>query len=503
MIRLWLVIQLCLLLTAALERLLPARPSGESLRRARLLWALAWVVPPALAAIGPGWTPDVSFQRLVPAQLYTEAGRVPDFAQAVTAVAPALVNGPVPGVVLLGVVPLVGVLLLARTLVSVQRLRRSAVAFRRIGAVRLAVSPAVSGPTALRADGCWVILDPATVSDPDVDLAIRHELQHHRQGDTAFVWLAALLDVVAWCGPGSWAWRRRLGLLEELAVDAVLTTSRPPVAYAGLLLRVADRCAPAGALALTRSPLHQRLLMLFRPAALTSPFLAAASLVGAVAATVGAALLTAPAVAREVANPDAIAARLNAATPDDGFAVVVDDGVRAALSAMSNDHAAFVRRGVANRPQWAALVDGALVQAGLPPELAAVPLIESGYTNWGADEGASTGAGVSSLAPGIPGRGLWMFIAPTARSYGLRVDATRDERFDPVLETDAAVALLGDLYAEFGDWYLALAGYNEGSRAVRSAIQAGGTRDQRALAARGLLNGYVDQVLAGALVLGE
>ncbi len=501
MTRVWLAIQLGLLVAAALERLLPQRPAGESLRRARLLWALAWLVP--LAAVGAGGPASVGLTRLVPPQVYASVSNATSaVADVAVAASVAGTNGGYAAVLLL-LVPIVGGIRLARTSLGVARLRRSAVVFRRVGAVRVAVSEAVAGPTALRAGGCWVLLDPATVGDPDVDLAIRHELQHHRQGDTAFVWLAAVLDVVAWCGPGSWAWRSRLGLLEEHAVDAALTTARAPEVYARLLVRVAERCSPTVGLAVTRSPLKKRLLMLFRPVTHRSPALATLSLGGALAIILGVAAVATPSMAGEVADPDAVAARLNAATPGDGFEVLVDDRVRAALSAMSSDHAGFVRRGVANRPQWAALVDGALARAGLPPELAAVPLIESGYTNWGAAEGAPTAAGVSSLAPGIPGRGLWMFIAPTARTYGLQVDETGDERFDPVRETEAAVALLGDLHAEFGDWYLALAGYNQGSRAVQAAIRDGGTRDQRALAARGLLNDYVDQVLAGALVLGE
>jgi membrane-bound lytic murein transglycosylase D len=143
-------------------------------------------------------------------------------------------------------------------------------------------------------------------------------------------------------------------------------------------------------------------------------------------------------------------------------------------------------------------VDDVLAQAGLPPFLAAVPLVESGYSNWGAPDGDEE----QSRAPGtIPGRGLWMFIAPTARQYGLRVDDTVDERLDPEKETAAAVALLSDMYDRYGDWGLALSAYNMGPRAVDAAIEAGGTRDPWELTARGLLNEYAAQVMAAALVL--
>ncbi|MEZ4236367.1 MAG: transglycosylase SLT domain-containing protein [Myxococcota bacterium] len=59
--------------------------------------------------------------------------------------------------------------------------------------------------------------------------------------------------------------------------------------------------------------------------------------------------------------------------------------------------------------------------------------------------------------------GLWMFIPSTARAYGLQVDDAVDERLDPASVTGAAIALLSDLQ-RYGDWALALAGYNQETR---------------------------------------
>jgi len=174
--------------------------------------------------------------------------------------------------------------------------------------------------------------------------------------------------------------------------------------------------------------------------------------------------------------------------------------VQAELDQMvSGRHTAFYHRALLRQPKWADLVDTALEDAGLPAWLAAVPLVESGYSNWGAPGAAEPR---QSMAPGrIPGRGLWMFIPATARQYGLRVDDKIDERFDPELETDAAVALLTDLHDSFGDWGLALAAYNQGPQAVRSAIQSGGTRDVLELIEQGELNPYAAKVMAAAALL--
>ncbi len=70
--------------------------------------------------------------------------------------------------------------------------------------------------------------------------------------------------------------------------------------------------------------------------------------------------------------------------------------------------------------------------------------------------------------------GLWQLMPATARSMGLRVDGTVDERLDLYRATEAAVVMLKDLHGQFGDWHLALAAYNCGPGRVRRAITASG-----------------------------
>ena len=58
--------------------------------------------------------------------------------------------------------------------------------------------------------------------------------------------------------------------------------------------------------------------------------------------------------------------------------------------------------------------------------------------------------------------GLWQFMYPTAKEYGLRVTSYIDERLDPFKSTEAACKYFIKLYDLFGDWNLVLAAYNGG-----------------------------------------
>jgi len=116
---------------------------------------------------------------------------------------------------------------------------------------------------------------------------------------------------------------------------------------------------------------------------------------------------------------------------------------------------------------WTMIRD-VLRSKGLPEDLAFTVMIESGF-----DTKAVSRAGA---------KGLWQFMAATARLYGLRVDHWVDERFDPEKSTVAAAAYLRDLHARYGSWELAHAAYNAGSAVVDKAMRATGSSDFWALA---------------------
>lgn len=175
------------------------------------------------------------------------------------------------------------------------------------------------------------------------------------------------------------------------------------------------------------------------------------------------------------------------------FPIVVNDSVVQELNRYvgTPDGRQFVRESLLRMQQHRGVIDSKLEQYGLPSELLAVPLVESGYRNLPQGREAKHGAGV------------WMFIAPTARRYSLRVDERSDERLDVAAETDAAMRMFTDLHQHFGDWGLALLAYNSGNKLVEQGIRETGSRDVWTIVGNGYENDrdYIPRVVAAVLIM--
>jgi membrane-bound lytic murein transglycosylase D len=109
------------------------------------------------------------------------------------------------------------------------------------------------------------------------------------------------------------------------------------------------------------------------------------------------------------------------------------------------------------------VIEAELAKHGMPKDMFYLAMIESGLS--------------FKARSRAKAKGLWQFMLPTARAFGLRVDSWTDERRSLVASTEAASKYLKKLYRRFGSWHLAMAAYNAGPGKVRRAIRLSGTRD--------------------------
>jgi membrane-bound lytic murein transglycosylase D len=150
------------------------------------------------------------------------------------------------------------------------------------------------------------------------------------------------------------------------------------------------------------------------------------------------------------------------------LAIWGDDADRATLEAASGrvrfqlGQSDRFREGLVRSGRWERYIERTLLDSGLPPELIALPHVESAYE-------PTARSHVGAL-------GLWQFMPETGRRY-MRVDAVVDERLDPFRASEAAARLLTDNFQVTGSWPTAITAYNHGAAGMRRAIEQTGTRD--------------------------
>jgi membrane-bound lytic murein transglycosylase D len=145
------------------------------------------------------------------------------------------------------------------------------------------------------------------------------------------------------------------------------------------------------------------------------------------------------------------------------YPVVMNDQVRFFFERFTGERRDTVDLWLSRAGRYLGMIRDVLRRNGLPEDLAFTAMIESGF---------------NPLAVSRAGaKGLWQFMAATARRYGLRVDQWVDERLDPEKATGAAAAYFRDLHAIFGSWTLAQAAYNAGEMKVLKALRASGSKD--------------------------
>src|SRR5450631_4169993 len=120
------------------------------------------------------------------------------------------------------------------------------------------------------------------------------------------------------------------------------------------------------------------------------------------------------------------------------------------------------REGLIRAAVWEKQIARTLSEHGVPPEIAALPHVESSFN--------------LAAYSKVGAAGLWQFMPSTARRY-MRVDSIVDERLDPYSATAAAANLMLYNYRLVGTWPLAVTAYNHGPGGLRRAQDELGTSD--------------------------
>jgi membrane-bound lytic murein transglycosylase D len=166
--------------------------------------------------------------------------------------------------------------------------------------------------------------------------------------------------------------------------------------------------------------------------------------------------------------------------------LMMTDQVAGYISYFSNRGRGTFERAFARSGRYHDMMVSILKEEGVPQDLIYLAQAESGFHPLAVSR--------------VGARGIWQFMASRARGYGLQHNMWVDDRQDPEKSTRAAAHHLKDLYAQFGDWYLAMAAYNSGPGTVQAAVRRTGYADFWELYHRNVLpketRNYVPIILA-------
>ncbi|MFT5884787.1 MAG: membrane-bound lytic murein transglycosylase D [Arcticibacterium sp.] len=123
----------------------------------------------------------------------------------------------------------------------------------------------------------------------------------------------------------------------------------------------------------------------------------------------------------------------------------------------------FIKQMLERKEFYFPVFEKYLAKHGIPDEMKYLALLESGLDPKAISHAKAVG--------------LWQFMSPTGKEYGLEINGYMDERMHIEKSTEASFKYLTWLHNYFHDWELALASYNTGPGNLRRAIRKSGKTD--------------------------
>ena len=193
------------------------------------------------------------------------------------------------------------------------------------------------------------------------------------------------------------------------------------------------------------------------------------------------------------ANPELVARLKSELNVTSDLPLVINDEVAGYINVFSNSES-FRKHMAASLQRvgkYRGLIQNVLKEEGVPQDIIYLAVAESGFQPQVVN--TKSGAG-----------GMWQFMTFTGTQYGLTRNGYFDYRFDPEKSSRAYAKYIKALYAQFGDWYLAMAAYDWGPGNIQKAVSRTGYADYWELYRRNAMpretRAYVPQILAAVIM---
>ena len=376
---------------------------------------------------------------------------------------------------------LMGLIKIAYDLYRLFMIRSKSYLIRRLGSVSIYANDMINVPFSYWLPGTANIIIPTDMLKrrSDYRIILLHEFQHHRNGDTKWIYFLWFLKSICIFNPFIHLWDHLISELQEFTCDEVLVDRKKidSQAYARCLFKaatsVSDRrhvpvCATGLVFMFDRQLLKRRIEKMLGKIQIQLKWQINLIVVILIMGMMISIAFASKGAIQDKRITEAQALKMaEKAKSGSGFPVVVNDLVLRQLNSYlgTPEGREFMKNSLQRMEGYRKGIEAKLEQYEVPEEILAIPLMESGYQNLKQSEHKGWGAGI------------WMFIESTARNYGLRVDDTVDERLDVDLLTDAAMRYLTANKLRFNDWQLAVLAYNMGEANVQGAIENTGSRD--------------------------